>query len=186
MFHFAGFLFQIFTSLLFQSRMCQWKLRRTSIWSFCESWEMRVYTYIHIYIYVCINVCVYISLLKNNTENDILQGKRLTRKRNQDKIYTKWHIRINYPAFTVRKYSFCYCRYPESGAPLLQYEDAVSEQRLLATRWIASDPTTWVAQGTPRGEKKWYIPGCISWTGPTRGQAGPLYAQLGPPAGSLG
>jgi hypothetical protein len=52
-----------------------------------------------------VSMSVSISLLKNNTENDILQGKRLTRKRNQEKIYTKRHIRINYPAFTVRKYS---------------------------------------------------------------------------------
>jgi hypothetical protein len=40
------------------------------------------------------------------------------------------------------------------GYPLLQYEDTVSVRRSLAARRTAPDPTTWTAQGAPRGEKR--------------------------------
>jgi hypothetical protein len=46
------------------------------------------------------------------------------------------------------------------GYPLLQYENTVPVRQSLATRWIAPDPTTWVAPGPPRGQERWYIPGC--------------------------
>jgi hypothetical protein len=66
------------------------------------------------------------------------------------------------------------------GYPLLQYEDAVPVRRPLSARWKAPDPTTWAAQGTPRGGKGWCVPGCTSWTEPPQGSTGPLYAQPGP------
>jgi hypothetical protein len=44
------------------------------------------------------------------------------------------------------------------GYPLLQHEDAAPMRRLLATRGMAPDPTTWACQRAPRGKERQHIP----------------------------
>jgi hypothetical protein len=39
------------------------------------------------------------------------------------------------------------------GYPLLQYEGATPVRRLLVTRRVAPDPTTWAGLRAPRGEE---------------------------------
>jgi hypothetical protein len=49
------------------------------------------------------------------------------------------------------------------GYPLLQHEDAVPTRLSLVTCQTAPDSSTWMAPGSPCGQRKRYTPRCQQW-----------------------